>query len=103
MEELTGWVVARVAKMPKGPRFTLGDKLMETCLEVTCLLVEASYTRDKLALLGRASRGLVRARVLARLCHQGRLLSEKQLLYFEGESVELGRMLGGWTRSVRSR
>lgn len=93
--------MARAATMPQKHKFTVGDKLVETCLEVTCLLVEASYTRDKLALLARASRGLTRARVLARLATRARALSPDQLAHFERETVEVGRMLGGWTRSAR--
>ncbi len=51
MEEVTHWVIERAAKMPQEHKFAIGEKLVETCLDVTCLLVEASYTRDKLALL----------------------------------------------------
>lgn len=49
--------------MPRDHKFTLGDKLVETCLEVTTLLTEASYVRDKLTLLASASRALTRARL----------------------------------------
>src|ERR1019366_413048 len=99
MEDVTHWVVERVAKMPREHKFAIGDKLVEACLDVTCALVEATYVRDKLGLLGQASRGLVRARVLARLAGRSRLLSHDQLAHFERETVEAGRMLGGWTRS----
>ncbi len=103
MEEVTHWVIERAAKMPREHKFAIGEKLVETCLDVTCLLVEASYTRDKLGLLAQASRGLVRARVLARLATRSRALSNEQLAHFERETVDVGRMLGGWTRSVRRR
>jgi hypothetical protein len=103
MEDVTHWMIERVSKMPRAHKFTLGDKLVETCLEVTCALVDAAYTRDKLGLLAQASRQLTRSRVLARLAHRSRLLSHDQLLHFEHETVEVGRMLGGWTRSVRRR
>jgi hypothetical protein len=65
MEDVTHWVVERVAKMPREHKFAIGDKLVEACLEVTCALVEATYVRDKLGLLAQASRTLVRARALA--------------------------------------
>lgn len=103
MEDIAHWVLERVAKMPREHKFALGDKLVEACLDVTCALVEASYVRDKLGLLAQASRGLVRARVLARLARRSKLLSPDQLAHFERETVEAGRMLGGWTRSVRRR
>ncbi len=103
MEDITHWAIERVAKMPREHKFAIGDKLVEACLEVTCTLVEATYVRDKLGLLTQASRGLVRARVLARLASRSKLLSLDQLAYFERETVEIGRMIGGWTRSMRRR
>jgi hypothetical protein len=55
MEDVTHWVVERVAKMPREHKFAIGDKLVEACLDVTCALVEATYIRDKLGLLAQAS------------------------------------------------
>jgi hypothetical protein len=42
MEDLTHWVMERVAKMPREHRFTVGGRLLETCLEVTLLLCLAA-------------------------------------------------------------
>ena len=103
MEDLTVWVIERVAKMPRDHKFTVGDKLVETCLQVTTLLTEASYVRDKVALLAAASRALTRARVLVRIAQRLRLLSDSQREYFSTQSLEIGKMLGGWTRAVRTR
>ncbi len=98
MEELLGWTAARVADFPRAHKFTLGDRLVETCLDATALLVEAAYARHKRELLGGASRALVRARVLARVAHAQRCWTERQMLHFSRESDEVGRMLGGWMR-----
>jgi len=102
MEGLTAWVLERAAKFPRDHKFTIGDRLVETCLDITCELVEASYKRDRAAVLASASRGLVRARVLFRLARNLRLVSESQHLHFAKESGEVGRMLGGWIKSARS-
>ncbi|MBI5479968.1 MAG: four helix bundle protein [Deltaproteobacteria bacterium] len=103
MEDVTVWVIERTAKMPRDHKFTVGDKLVETCLEVTTLLVEASFTRDRLGLLAAASRALTRARVLVRVAQRLGLLSSAQREHFARESVEVGKMLGGWTRATRAR
>ena len=103
MENLTAWVVERAAKMSREHKFTIGDKLVETCLDVTTCLVEASFVRDKLPLLGSASRGLTRARVLVRIAHRVGLLSEAQREHFAAQSLEIGKMLGGWTRATQTR
>ena len=103
METLLAWVAERVAKFPREHKFTVGDRLVDTCLDVTCHLVEAAYRRDKHAELAAASRALVRARVLVRLARSLRCLSETQHLHFAKESDDIGRMLGGWQRSTASR
>jgi len=103
METLLQWVVERVAKFPREHKYTVGDRLVETCLDITCCLVEASYRRDKQADLAAASRALVRARVLVRLARSLRCMSEAQHLHFAKESDEIGRMLGGWQRAATSR
>jgi hypothetical protein len=58
MEGLLAWTVERVAKFPREHKFTVGDRLVETCLDITSHLVEASYRRDKRGDLAAASRGL---------------------------------------------
>jgi hypothetical protein len=82
METLLAWVVERVAKFPREHKFTVGDRLVETCLDITSHLVEASYRRDKHAELTAASRALVRARVLFRLARTVHCVSEAQHHYF---------------------
>lgn len=81
METLLASIVERVAKFPREHKFTVGDRLVETCLDITSHLVEASYQRDKHAELSAASRALVRARVLVRLARAVRCVSEAQHLY----------------------
>ncbi|MCX5742209.1 MAG: four helix bundle protein [Proteobacteria bacterium] len=99
MEALLAWVVERVAKFPREHKFTVGDRLVETCLDVTCHLLDAAYRRDKQADQAAAQRGLVRARVLVRLARTLRCVSDAQHLHFATESDEVGRMLGGWQRA----
>jgi len=98
MEDLTLWVMLRVAKFPRDHRFTLGDRLIEACLTVLDDLVHAAFSRDKVGLLTHASRTLTRARTLVRLAHRAGVLSEKQRTYFAEQSDEVGRKVSGWTR-----
>lgn len=103
MEDLTVWAVERAAKFPRDHKFTVGDKWVETCLEVTTLLTEASFVRDKLSLLAQASRALTRARILCRIAQRLKLLTTAQREYFSDHSLEIGKMIGGWTRTLRPR
>jgi hypothetical protein len=100
MEALALWVIERSADFPKRHKFTLGERWVEANLRVVECLLEATFQKDKRASLLGASRGLVRARVLARLGHGVGALAPKQWTYFDRESLEVGRMVGGWLRSA---
>ena len=103
MEDLTVWTSECVAKMPRSHKFTIGDKLEEACLQVTTLLVHASFVHDKADLLRSASLQLVRARVLIRIAQRLHLVSTAQRLWFAEQTLEIGKMIGGWTRAVKAR
>jgi hypothetical protein len=103
MEPLVVWVIQRVDNFPRKSRFTIGDRWIDTCLDIQTSLVEASYVREKRALLLSASRGLVRARVVARVATTLHALSLDQEAHFDRETTELGRMIGGWLRSLASK
>ena len=100
MEQVLLWVIGRVDDFPRKNRFTVGDRWIDTCLDVQTSLVEATYARDKRALLSSASRGLVRARVLARVAASLHCISLDQQAHFNRETTEIGRMIGGWLRSI---
>jgi hypothetical protein len=51
MEGLLTWTAERVAKFPRDHKFTLGDRLLETCIDVMSALTNAAYRRDKRDLL----------------------------------------------------
>jgi hypothetical protein len=103
LESLCAWAIERAESFPRKVKFSLGERFIEANLRVVECLVEAAYTRDKRAALLAASRALVRARVVARLAQRLRALSNDQLHYFDGESVVVGRMVGGWLRYVNQR
>ena len=89
--------------MPRSFAATTSGLFLRTALEVTTLLCEATFVRDKLSLLGQASRALTRARILVRIAQRLRLLSIAQREYFVAQSLEIGKMIGGWTRAVQAR
>jgi len=103
MEDVSLWLLERVAKMPRQHRFTLGDRLVETSLEATTLLLDASYVRDKHGLLLAAGRALTRLRLLGRLGRRLGVFSEKQELFLAQQTSEASRMVGGWARAQRGR
>lgn len=96
------WLMGRVEKFPRSQKFTLGDRIVNISLDILDLLIEATYTRDRLALLRKANVQLEKLRYLIRICHDLKLLSAKQYAYVSNEINEAGKLLGGWIRSQSS-
>ena len=96
------WLLGRVEKFPRSQKFTLGDRTVKLALDTLELLIEATYTRDRLALLRKANIQLEKLRYLIRICHDFKLLSSKQYAYISNEMNEVGKLVGGWIRSQSS-
>ena len=97
------WLVGRVEKFPRSQKFTLGDRIVNLALDILELLIEATYTRDRLPLLRRANIQLEKLRYLIRLSHDFKLLSTKQYRHISGEINEVGKRIGGWIKSQTRR
>lgn len=92
------WILPHTAKFSRNHRFTLGNRLEEGALETLELVVEASYTRDKRALLQQANRCLQRVRYLLRLAKDLHLLSLKQYEFAARAVDDIGVEIGGWLK-----
>jgi len=100
--ELTGWTLDRTADLPKSHRFTFGQRLDNLTLDALLLTTRAIYSdrTRKLALLPELNLMLEQLRVLWRLVHDRRWISQQQLLFVNSKIDEIGRMTGGWLRSL---
>lgn len=88
---------------PKAKRFTLGQKLDNLTLEILESVIAAgtSFQDKKLFHLEKAIVSLDLLKILIRLAKDTRCLDNKKYLQLEESLQEIGRMLGGWRRSVR--
>jgi hypothetical protein len=97
------WLVPKVENFPRSFRFTVGDRLTVTGLDLLMLLVEAAYSATKERLLEEANRKINGIRYLLRLSKDLRLLTVDSY-GFAAESVEeIGRMVGGWRKAAARR
>jgi hypothetical protein len=97
------WIMDTVERFPRSARFTLGDRLVNSGLNVVEHIVEAIYTRDRGPLLSSVNRELERQRVLFRIAHDRRYLSIAQLEHIAKALDEAGRMTGGWLKDTREK
>ncbi|MBI1908182.1 four helix bundle protein [Candidatus Uhrbacteria bacterium] len=100
-EALKAFHVSR-KKFSKAERYSLGEKIETALLEVLVGIIDAGGQKRewKLAGIDRALIALERAKILTRLAHDMRELSENDYVSQVERLVRVGRMLGGWRKSV---
>ena len=97
-QEFLQWLLPVLDRFPKKARFTFTNRLINLGLEVTEDLVEARYSRHKLEILRRCNLRLEKMRVLLRLCHALKFLSNGAFAHAVKSLNGVGKMLGGWYR-----
>lgn len=98
------WVFPTVNKFPKSQRFVLGQQVENTVIEVLKGIIRANSERDKgkrESHLKEINTNLEILRSLLRLSYKLKFISHKQYEYAVEKADEIGRMLGGWMRTVR--
>lgn len=87
---------------PKKDRYSLGQKLDTLTLTVFELVIMAGTSGQdkKLPILEKSIVSLDLLKVLLRLSKDVEALDNKKYLQLEQSLQEIGRMLGGWKRSV---
>jgi hypothetical protein len=98
--EIVLWLLLKVEKFPRSLRFTVGDRLVSVGLDLLLAVVEASYSTEKGILLETASRKVNGFRYLLRLAKDLSLLTVDSYGFAAGRLEEIGRMIGGWQKSL---
>jgi hypothetical protein len=89
--------------VPKLARYTLWQRCQNICLDILQGLIATGYVPpDKRAeKLMRLSESVDLLRVLVRLCFETKVLNQKAYLSIQQAIDDIGRMLGGWLKSLR--
>ena len=92
-----------IEKMPKKDKYSLGLKIDKTTLDLFELVIEAGNTQiaSKANLLNQASVKIDLLKLLIRLSYEIRAIDKKKYLKLEEQLQEIGRMIGGWLRSLK--
>ena len=98
--EFNVWMIQKAGSFPKSYRFTIGDRLVDCVVEILMRLVDAAYSRDKAGILTEVNGALNRLRYLLRLAKDLKLLTLEPYGYAAENVDEIGRMVGGWRKSV---
>lgn len=89
-------------RIPKSARYTLWQKCENTALELLEALIETSHRKgdDRVQSLYAISNKLDLLKVLIRLAKDTRAIDNTQYLEIQVVIQEIGRMIGGWIKSV---
>jgi len=89
--------------MPKKDKYTLGEKVQGSTLEMLELLIQGGWSKkeEKSYYLNKANVRLDLLKLLVRLSKDVKAVPEKHYLSLEEDLREIGKMLGGWIRSLR--
>lgn len=90
---------------PKSERYGLGATCQNELLQMIKHCLRAAGTSnvsDKLRFLKEASVSLDTTRLLLSLCRDCRCMSNQAYQQLESRTSEIGRMLGGWLKSITS-
>jgi four helix bundle protein len=88
---------------PKAKRYTLGEKIDNLTLEIleSSIAAGISLREKKLPHLEKAIISLDLLKILLRLAKDIQCLDNKKYLQLQESLQEIGRMLGGWKRSIK--
>jgi hypothetical protein len=88
---------------PKNSRYTLGVKIDSLFLEVIELIIKASYSDkvEKLVSLTSGSLKLDLLKFFLQIAWDIKSLDNKKYILLSEKLDEIGKMLGGWIRSIK--
>jgi len=96
------WLLPVTTKFPREYRFLLTKAVQETALRFQERLIEAGIGRGKTTIraLAQADVELTKLRFYLRLCLDLQLFRENQYRHASLMVAEIGRLLGGWRKSI---
>ena len=100
--DLLTWLLPATNHFPKAHRHTFTQRLLDAAFELRERLEEANLRRgsSRKERLDLADEALARVRVYLRLAFQWTWLSSGQYQHVSAMAVEIGRLLGGWQKTV---
>jgi len=99
-DELVLWVLRATVRYPRHYRAALGKATQEAALRLQRELIAAARRRDKRAALQAADEALHELRVLLRQGQALGLITLGQYEHVVRLLDEVGRLLGGWRKSL---
>ena len=96
------WLLPQAVKLPRAYRFTLAERLQARALDFQETLIAAGLASGAVRgrWLQRADTQLAQLRQALRLCHDLSLITLRQYEHAAERLTEIGRLLGGWRKTL---
>jgi len=94
-----GYVALR--QFPKSEKFSLAQDIKKTMFSMLELIIRANRSRDKRSTLYEIDTELEVLRTQVRLAMELQFLPFAKYEVWGGHLAEIGRMLGGWVKSIK--
>ena len=100
--DFLSWLIPLTMNFPRSQRFVVTQRLQEAALNFQELIIEANARRgaERSQKLRAADAELLKVRLYLRLCEKWRWITPGQYHHASEMVMELGRLLGGWIKSV---
>ena len=100
--DFIAWLLPRTYSFPRPQRFVVTKRLQDAALDFQELIVDAESVRgaQRLERLRQADAALGKIRLYLRLCHEWDWLTSGQYQHAAQMVTEMGRLLGGWIKTV---
>jgi len=96
------WLLPHTLNFPRSQRLVVTRRLQDAALNFQELIIEANACRGaaRAAKLRAADAELLKVRLYLRLCEHWQWLTLGQYRHASAMVAELGRLLGGWLKTV---
>jgi four helix bundle protein len=103
--DFLSWLIPQTLKFPRSQRFVVTRRLQDAALDFQEHILEANRLRStaRLDKLRQADTDLDKVRLYLRLAVRWEWLSEGQYQHVSAMVKELGKLLGGWMKTVDGR
>lgn len=97
----TEWVFDRTSRFPKSCRFTVSSRIDMLMLDGIEKIIEARFGVERTQVLESFNILLEKLRFFFRLAYSRKYISAGDYEYASSKVEEIGRMTGGWLKSVK--
>lgn len=93
-------IVTAISRMQRDYRYTLGEQIKRSTMDMLVLIFKANKSRDKYLHISTAREKLVEIQILLRVLNDTRQLSNKQIALFMERTTSISKQLSAWERST---